>query len=63
MGAGLLYAVHYVNHNLEFEDYVLVTFIPAAVREAQQDVIKGKYVVSSLNLGKQKMFAVPPASS
>jgi len=46
IGAGLLYAVQNVNHILECEGYVLVTFIPAAVREAEQDVIKGKYSVS-----------------
>lgn len=63
VGTGLLYAIHYVNHSLEFEGYVLITLIPAAVREAEQDVIKAKYVVSSLNHGKPKMFTSPPASS
>lgn len=56
VGPSLLYAIHNVNHSLEFEGYVLFTFILAAIREAEQDVIKAKYVVSSLNLGKPKMF-------
>lgn len=34
----------YVNNDLEFEDYVLVTFMPAVIQEAQQDVFQGPYV-------------------
>lgn len=43
----------YVNNDLEFEDYVLVTFMPAVIREAEQDSFQGAfmdYYASSLPL-------------
>lgn len=39
-------SIEYVNHILECEDYVLVTIIPAAVREANMLSKVSKYTVS-----------------
>lgn len=35
---------NYVNNDLEFEDYVLVIFMPAVIRGAEQDVFQGAYM-------------------
>lgn len=58
----------YVNNGLEFEDYVLVTFMPTVIGEAKQDVFQGAYMdyyASSLPLCPKrnwKMFTIAPDS-